>query len=110
MQNGVSSNTVTLAIQAAAPATRLEFGPFVTVQNGAVSNFSGEPSLQIGRDGTMWITDLSAEQIWKSADRGATWTYVPPPLTVGGSDLDGAQDDSGRVHIVDLSRNIRCVY
>ena len=108
-QNGVASNPATLAIHAPSTSPRLEFSPFVNVQNGA-SNFSGEPSLQIGRDGTMWITDLSPAQIWKSTDRGATWSHISPPLSVGGSDLDGAQDDSGRVHILDLARNGRCFY
>jgi uncharacterized protein (TIGR03437 family) len=108
-QNSVSSNTVTLAIRAAPVSARLQFSPYVNVQNGA-PNFSGEPTLQIGRDGTMWITDLSPAQIWKSTDQGSTWTSIPPPLSIGGSDLDGAQDGSGRVHILDLARNLACFY
>lgn len=108
-ENGISSNTVTLAIHAAPGPGPLTFGDIVNVQNGA-PNFSGEPTLQIGTDGTMWITDLSPAQIWKSTDQGATWIASRTPLSVGGSDLDGAQDGAGRVHILDLARNQACLY
>jgi uncharacterized protein (TIGR03437 family) len=108
--NGIASNSVTLAVQGspAAQDTGLAFGPFTVVQDGG-HLAAGEPTLHAGRDGTLWVTDLIPAQIWKSTDRGSTWTFVPPPLSFGGSDMDAAQDDAGRVHVLDQS-STNCIY
>ena len=60
-QNGISSNSVTLAVNSAPLSLGtglLAFSPSVAVQP-SVRHGGGEPTLQIGRDGTLWITDLT---------------------------------------------------
>ena len=101
-QNGMTSNSATLAVKG------LSFSADVVVQDGG-HLAAGEPTLHAARDGTLWVTDLIPAQIWKSTDRGSTWTFVPPPLLFGGSDMDAAQDDAGRVHILDQSSS-NCIY
>jgi uncharacterized protein (TIGR03437 family) len=109
-ENGVSSNRVTLAVKAAAPGavTDLAFSSPTTIQSGGKSA-GGEPTLHIGGDSTLWVTDLIPSQIWKSTDRGVNWSYVAPAITIGGSDMDAAADDAGRLHILDQSSS-RCIF
>jgi hypothetical protein len=92
------------------PSTGVAFGAFVNVHPASTSS-SGEPTLQIGRDGRLWSTDLGPCRMWTSSDRGATWTSVASPPGFGGDgcgDMDAAQDDAGRVHVVDLKRTTAC--
>src|SRR5579864_4692174 len=84
------------------------FSEFVNV-HGVGRSSAGEPSLQISRDGILWSTDLGPAQLWTSSDRGATWSFVAPPSLGGGGDMDAAQDDAGRVHVVDLGGNLGCI-
>src|SRR5205814_4591280 len=78
----------------------LAFGSPIVVQPSGSG--AGEPTLQVGSDGTMWLTDLF--QIRRSIDHGATWLSIAPPLSRGGAAMDAAQADRGRVHAVDRDR------
>jgi hypothetical protein len=96
---------------AAPPAAALAFGPYVTLRSEtAAPSGGGEPTLQIGRDGRLWVTDVVPAQIWTSSDRGATWTFNAPALSIGDGDMDAAPDDGGRVHVVDLEQTGHCVF
>src|SRR5205807_5282120 len=81
----------------------LAFGPFVVIGADQTRFHGGEPFLQRGLSGTLWSTNTAPSQIWKSTDRGSTWTFVAPALSLGGGDMDAAEDDAGRVHVVDLT-------
>jgi uncharacterized protein (TIGR03437 family) len=109
-QNGVSSNTVTLAVGAslAGATTELAFSTPTTIQSPGMTA-GGEPTLQIGRDSTMWVTDLAPGQIWKSTDHGATWSPIPRPIATAAGDMDGAQDGAGRLHILDQA-STKCIF
>ncbi|HZR23670.1 MAG TPA: sialidase family protein [Vicinamibacterales bacterium] len=87
------------------PGGALTFGPAVIIGTAPdqVRYRGGEPSVQSGLSGTLWSTNAGPSQIWKSSDRGSTWAFVAPPLTLGGGDMDAAEDDAGRVHVVDLT-------
>ena len=78
------------------------------------TSFGGEPTIQIAKDGTIWVTDLQPEGIMKSTDKGATWTFITPPLSqFGGGDMDGAPDAAGRVHVFDLQdrgNGLNCIF
>ncbi len=80
----------------------LAFGPDIVIGADQARFHGGEPSLQIGRSGTLWSTDVGPAQIWKSSDRGSTWTFVAPPLSIGGGDMDAAEDGAGRLHVIDI--------
>ncbi|MDE3193775.1 MAG: hypothetical protein KGN00_08835 [Chloroflexota bacterium] len=70
----------------------------------------GEPTLQVGPTGTLWLTEVGPAQIWRSTDGGASWASVPPPLANGGDDLDAAEDGRGRLHVVDQSHDCGFYY
>lgn len=69
----------------------------------------GEPSLQIAKNGTLWSSEIGPMQIWKSNDKGKTWQYIAPPISIGGADADTAEDDSGRLHVADQA-GLDCLF
>src|SRR5215471_7163872 len=74
------------------PNSALAFGPAVVIGADQPRFHGGEPSLQAGSSGTVWSTNIGPAQIWKSSDRGSTWSFVAPPLALGGGDMDAAED------------------
>lgn len=86
----------------ATPATEpLAFSGYVVLGRGNSRFRGGEPSLNIGKSGTLWSTNIGPPQIWKSVDRGETWVHIEPPIRIGGADMDAAEDDAGRLHVAD---------
>lgn len=97
----------------ATPATGLvppAFSTPVAIGAGDPRYRGGEPTLQVGPTGTLWLSEVGPAQIWRSSDGGASWTYVPPPLDIGGDDLDAAEDGHGRLHVVDQSHDCGFYY
>jgi hypothetical protein len=76
------------------------------VPQAAPDGFGSEPSLLAARDGSLYIVSVlgsaqaRGDGLWKSADDGATWTYLnKPDYPFGGGDADLDEDEAGRLYL-----------
>lgn len=107
-RSGGGAAVTTAAVSAAlltmqpAPGQLPIFSDYVVLGQDDPRVRGGEPSLQISIRGNLWSTDVgSPPVVWKSVDGGATWTPLPLPISIGGADRDAAEDEEGRLHVVD---------
>lgn len=80
------------------PSVTPTFGASVTLPD---SRAFAEPSIAAALDGTLYVA-APGTSVWRSRDRGATWTRVADTLGTGG-DADIAVDADGIVYGSDLN-------